>query len=100
VIFIQLARKFAGIFSSSAMLIVGSVALFNGMSFDFETVLNACKLSISAAAVAGLFGHYVGKTFEKSNMPKEKSVSSKKNSDLLIDDILDDNLDEINDETV
>ena len=97
-IFIQLAGKFAGLFSSSTFLIIGSVVLLKAMSLDYAVVLNACKWSFAAASVAGLIGYHMGKIFEKSNYTHDKPTPVKKNQDLLIDDILDNDLDGLDDE--
>ena len=85
----RLATKFAGIFSSFTILIVGSVVLFKSMTIDFDSVFFALRLSLTGALAAGFFGFHIGKIFEGSNKHHNKNKKQVKKSKLLIDDILD-----------
>jgi hypothetical protein len=68
------------------------------MSLDFDSVLYACRLSIAGGIVAGFLGYSIGKTFTKSK-PKQKSgKKSRKNPDLLIDDILNEGIEGVDSE--
>jgi len=42
------------------------------MSLDYNTVINACKYSISGAIIAGFFGFYIGKVLESANSSARK----------------------------
>jgi len=42
------------------------------MSFDYNTVINACLYSIFGAITAGFFGFFIGKVLESSNNPSKK----------------------------
>jgi len=64
--------KIAGIFSCCALLIIGSVVLLKKMSFDYNTVINACGYSIFGAIIAGFFGFYIGKVLESANSSSGK----------------------------
>jgi hypothetical protein len=71
------------------------MVLLQSMTLSFDVVLNACKLGITAAIILGLLGYYIGKELEKSSKKGKKSSSLKKNSELLIDDVLNEDLDDI-----
>ncbi|MFH0703294.1 MAG: hypothetical protein V2B14_07170 [bacterium] len=85
-------------FSSSVMLIVGSVVLLKSMSLEPDAVIHALKLSSIGAIISGFFGFFIGKIFETSNPKKEETEKNKKDSDLLIDDLLINDLDNIDNE--
>ena len=63
------------------------------MSLDFSTVVYACQVSIPSAVVAGFLGYQLGKIFENPKASPSKQSKKAKNTDLLIDDLL---LDDIN----
>ncbi|OGH96247.1 MAG: hypothetical protein A2039_04175 [Candidatus Melainabacteria bacterium GWA2_34_9] len=52
------------------------------MSFDYNTVINACWYSVFGAIVAGFFGFSIGKVLETSNNPSKKNYykTSKKSN--------------------
>ena len=64
------------------------------MSLDFDSVFYACKLSITGALIAGLFGYFIGKTFDKAGR-SEGYYGFGKNNGLFIDDVLDNDLDSL-----
>jgi len=43
------------------------------MSFDCNTVINACLYSIFGAIIAGFFGFFIGKVLETSNSSYKKN---------------------------
>lgn len=43
------------------------------MSFDYNTVINACWYSLLGAIIAGFFGFYIGKVLETSNSKSKKN---------------------------
>ena len=59
------------------------------MSFDYNTVIYACRYSIFGAIIAGLFGFFIGKVLEtansssKRNNYKDSRKSHKKESDKI-----------------
>ena len=86
---IKLASKLAGIFSSSVLLITGSIALIKSMSLDFDSVFYACKIGIPGALVAGFLGFAMGKVLQTAQFTKSEPAGKiKKDHDLLIDDLL------------
>ena len=93
--FIKLAHKFAGIFSSTMLLIIGTYVLLKAMSIDYYSVLKACKLAIPSAIISGGIGFIIGKILDSAPSQKKKSKEKLKDRDLLIDDLLIDDLDKI-----
>lgn len=51
------------------------------MSFDYNTVISACKFSIIGAIVSGFLGFYIGKVLEtpKRHIHRQHKHKSKKN---------------------
>ena len=90
---IQLAGKLSAIFASFTMLVIGSIVLLRTMSLGFDDVLYACQISITAAIVSGILGYLIGAILE--NAKSTRSQSSKKNSDLLINDSLTEEIDKL-----
>lgn len=90
---IKLAGKFAGLFASSTLLIIGSIVLLKAMSLDYGTVIYACKFSISAAAVTGILGYFIGKIFENVHIDKNTAKYAKKDKKTLTDDIINKEID-------
>ncbi len=46
------------------------------MSLDYNTVINACYFSIMGAVIAGVFGFFIGKILETSNVSKKNNKSN------------------------
>lgn len=63
------------------------------MSLNFDEVLYACKIAITAAIVAGFLGYLIGKILENARPTKEHHVN--KNSDLIINDSLAEEIDKL-----
>ena len=102
-IVIKVSVNFAGVLASGTFLIIGAVVLVSSGSMDFDTVVYACRMSITGAMVAGFLGYIIGIIFESAKIQKHAhSKKSRKHSDLLIDDLLVNDLnkvDEINEVT-
>ena len=88
---ISLTNRFAGLFSSFAIIIIGFSVFYNDKSVDYYSVFHACKIAIPGAIAAGILGFSIGKFFEDSHTPKtekkKKKISSNSIEDLLIDDL-------------
>lgn len=67
------------------------------MSLDFDSVFFACKISVTGAIIVGMFGYAIGRIFESGDIVKQDK-KSKKDSDLLIDDLLINDLNKIEEE--
>ncbi|OGI01689.1 MAG: hypothetical protein A2104_01240 [Candidatus Melainabacteria bacterium GWF2_32_7] len=59
------------------------------MSFDYNTVINACWYSIFGAITAGFFGFFIGKILELSNNTSKKNnyKNSKKSNKKDLDNL-------------
>lgn len=63
------------------------------MSLSFDEVLYACKIAITAAIVSGFLGYLIGKILENAKTTKEQRI--KKDSDLIINDSLAEEIDKL-----
>ncbi len=95
--YLNLDKRFAAIFASFAILLIGSNVLIRAGSLSFEAVLYAFKLCIMGGISLGLLGYLIGKVVQrpKKNIVKPVDpVKKEADKDLLIDDILLDDLDD------
>lgn len=63
-------KKLAAVFASFAILIMGTVSLFESMSLDYYSVLGTLSKVIPAAVALGSLGWVMGMVLDK---PKHKS---------------------------
>lgn len=69
---IQQRKRLAAIFASFAILIMGSVSLFQNMSIDYYSVLGTLQKIIPASIIIGGLGWVMGMILDR---PKKRSIT-------------------------
>lgn len=58
-------HRFAAVFASFAVLIVGTLSLFTSMSLDYYSVLGSVQKAVPAAILFGFLGYVMGLIVDK-----------------------------------
>lgn len=81
-------KRLAAVFASFAILIIGTVSLFESMSLDYYSVLNTMGKIIPASIALGGLGWIMGMILDSS----KKKVRAGNHNNLFLNEIVKNNL--------